>query len=83
MPRPKVVSRLETLEARLQPKVTRLIRYGWTTRLPADYTGERHVVVVKRTPGGSPNFEWCEFEERPGPAPGKADHKNFEIHLTR
>ena len=44
--------------------------------LPADYVGERHVVIVKREPAGAPGkFEWCEFEERPGPAPVDAQEE--------
>lgn len=27
------------------------------------------MVIVKREPSRSPNIEWCQFEERPGPAP--------------
>ena len=55
--------RLEKLEVRLEPKKPQFIRSGYLKTLPADYVGERHVVIVKR------NGEWCEFEERPGPAP--------------
>jgi hypothetical protein len=51
--------------------------------LPKDYVGERHVVIVKREPAGaSGNFEWCEFEERPGPAPRDArEDDGITIHL--
>ena len=43
---------------------------GYLKTLPADYVGERHVVIVKREPSGATGQdEWCEFEERPGPAP--------------
>ena len=44
-------------------------RSGVLKTLPKDYVGERHVVIVKREPAGAPGNEWCEFEERPGPAP--------------
>ena len=72
-----LLRRLENLEARIAPKASPVICYGWVKPLPADYVGERHTVIVKRKPCGSPNleptgspqFEWCEFEERPGPAP--------------
>lgn len=80
MTRLKLRARLETLEARMQPKVMPLFRYGWLTPLPADYRGERHVVVVKREPTDSPNIEWCQFEERPGPAPPETGSKNFEVY---
>ncbi len=62
-------SRLERLEVRVEPKKPQLFRSGYLKTLPADYVGERHVVIVKREPAGAPNGEWCEFEERPGPAP--------------
>ena len=44
--------------------------------LPKDYVGERHVVIVKREPSGAPGNEWCEFEERPGPAPVDAQEED-------
>ena len=60
-------TRLERLEVVAVPKKPQLIRSGYLKTLPADYVGERHVVIVKREPAGaSGNFEWCEFEERPG-----------------
>src|ERR1039457_3961560 len=60
-------SRLERLEVRLEPKKPQLIRSGYLKTLPTDYVGERHVVIVNRKLSGK--GEWCEFEERPGPAP--------------
>ena len=68
MRRPLIV-RLKRLEAILTPKLMPLIRYGWLLPLPADYVGERHIVIIKQEPTGSPHFEWYEWEERPGPAP--------------
>ena len=65
----RLLTRLERLEAALAPQLVSLVRYGWLATLPADYVEERHVVTVKRVPTGSPHFEWCEWEERPGPAP--------------
>jgi hypothetical protein len=62
-------SRLERLEDRVEPMKPQLIRSGVLKTMPKDYVGERHVVIVKREPGGAPGNEWCEFEERPGPAP--------------
>ena len=62
--------RLERLEVVAEPKKPKTFRSGYLKTLPKDYVGERHVVIVKREPGGaSGNSEWCEFEERPGPAP--------------
>ena len=70
-------SRLERLEVRVEPKKPQLFRSGYLKTLPADYVGERHVAVVKREPGrASGNFEWCEFEERPGPAPVDAQEED-------
>ena len=60
-------SRLERLEVAAERKKPQLIRSGYLKTLPTDYVGERHVVTVNRKPSGK--GEWCEFEERPGPAP--------------
>jgi hypothetical protein len=61
---------LERLEVRAEPTKPQLFRSGYLKTLPADYVGERHVVIVKREPAGATGQnEWCEFEERPGPAP--------------
>lgn len=68
MRRPLIV-RLERLEAILTPKLVPLIRYGWLLPLPADYVGERHIVTLQQERTRSPHLEWCEWEERPGPAP--------------
>jgi hypothetical protein len=76
-----LISRIERLEGLAKAKEPRTICYGWTTPLPKDYTGERHVAEVKREPIrslkpqplGSPHFFWCQFEERPGPAPPGSD----------
>ena len=70
-------SRLERLEVRVEPKKPQRFRSGYLKTLPADYVGERHVVIVKREPAGAPgNFEWGEFEERPGPAPVDAQEED-------
>jgi hypothetical protein len=60
--------RLEKLEARTESEKLPFLRYGWLKPLPQEFSGERHVVIVKREPTGSPRVEWCEFEERAGPA---------------
>ena len=62
-------SRLERLEVGSEPKKPQRFRSGYLKTLPKDYVGERHVVIVKRESAGAPGNEWCEFEERPGPAP--------------
>ena len=68
-------SRLERLEVVVEPKKPQLFRSGYLKTLPADYVGERHVVIVKREPAAAPGNEWCEFEERPGPAPPDAQEE--------
>ena len=72
-------SRLERLEVTAEPKKPQLFRSGCLKTLPADYVGERHVVIVKREPSG--NGEWCEFEERPGPAPVDAHQEDDGITI--
>ena len=64
-----ILARLERLEAALAPMQVGTIWYGWLATLPADYVGERHTVLVKQEPTGSPHVKWCEWEERPRPAP--------------
>ena len=77
-----LLSRLERLEARTLASTPPVFRYGWLTPLPEGYAGERHVVIVVRTPTDSPNIEWCEFEERPGPAPPGLDDDSLTVYLT-
>ena len=67
--------RLERLEVVVEPKKPQLFRTSYLKTLPADYVGERHVVILKREPSGAPNGEWCEFEERPRPAPSDAQEE--------
>ena len=70
-------SRLERLEVRVESKKPHFFRSGYLNTLPADYVGDRHVVIVKREPAEAPgNVEWCEFEERPGPAPVDAQEED-------
>jgi hypothetical protein len=65
-----LMARLKILEAAAAPTKPIHVRYGWLTRgLPEDYQGERHLVAVNCTPSNSDGFDWCEFEERPGPEP--------------
>ena len=75
-----LLRRLKSLESRLAAVVTPVsFRYGWVRRLPEDLEGERHIAAVKETPC-SPNLFWCEFEERPGPAPVGVD-RSFTVLL--
>jgi hypothetical protein len=69
-------SRLERLEVVVAPKKPQRFRSGVLKTLPKDYVGERHVVIVKREPAGAPGNEWCEFEERSGPAPPDAQEED-------
>jgi hypothetical protein len=78
-----LLSRLERLEARTEAREPLRLLYGWLTHLPKDSIGERHPVIVKREPTGSPYAEWCHFEERPGPAPPGSEDGRFTICLTR
>jgi hypothetical protein len=81
--RSKLLARLERLEARAESAAPLTFRYGWLTPLPADFTGERHVVIVKCEPTNSPNIEWCEFEERPGAAATEGSDDSLTVYLTR
>ena len=64
----KLISRLERLEARCQAMQPQL-RYGILKRLPPDYEGERHIVVVSENPMPTSPHVACVFEERAGRAP--------------
>ena len=76
--------RLSLLEAKLAPITNPITyRYGWLTPLPKDFVGERHVVAVNVTPTSLPHFKWCEFEERPGPAPRTEDDPSFVVCLNK
>ena len=78
-----LLRRLESLEARFAPVVCPVVRYGWVKPLPKDYVGDRHTVIVKREPIGSSNFEWCQFEERPGPAPLNSEDNAFTVQIIK
>ena len=82
--RPALISRLVRLEAQAKASRPFQLRYGWLKPLPKDYTGERHVVIVKRQPTTSSGCEWCESEERPGPVPpGSEDDDAFTVYMAR
>jgi len=57
------------------------IQIGVLRRLPDDFVGERHIVVVKRYPTSTPNWQPCEFEERPGPAPSGVQDGASRIYV--
>jgi hypothetical protein len=70
----KMASRLRRLESRVAAKQASLIRFGVLSKvLPSDYVGERHIVIVSRTVDSTGTIEWCNCEERPGPAPAGSD----------
>jgi hypothetical protein len=67
-----LLGRIEILEALAVASTPQFLRFGWlATQLPEDYEGERHYIPVNCRPTGSPLIEWCEFEEKAGPAPSK------------
>jgi hypothetical protein len=68
--------RLERVEA--ASRLVIRMRFGYVTRLPREYTGERHLVVTKQLPPRSPGQEWVEFEERPGPKPEQPSGRDNE-----
>ena len=77
----QLLTRLDRLEAILAVKQVGVISYGWLNTLRnhegerhfRNHEGERHIVLLSREPTISPRLEWCEWEERPGPAPSDAE----------
>jgi hypothetical protein len=55
-------------------------RWGVLKRLPDDYVGERHIVVVEIE--GTSDTGWCEFEERPGSPPPGSDDGVPRVYLS-
>ena len=58
------------------------MQIGLLRRLPDDFVGERHIIVVKREPTSTPNWEACEFEERPGSEPPGTRDESCRVYLT-
>ena len=84
MPKSTLRERLNLLEAKFAPIANPVTyRYGWLRPLPKDHVGERHIATVKVSPTGSPYFKWCEFEERPGPAPRDNVDPSFTVYLNQ
>lgn len=79
--RAALLARLAKLELTMPAGAPPIFRYGWLRQLPKDFKGERHVVSIETTPMNSSDFEWCEFEERPGSAPLVGD-RSFTVYLT-
>jgi hypothetical protein len=65
------LKRLEEVRAAENPAPVEF-QTGYLKELPADYTGERHIVTMGRDPDG--NYRW---EERPVPEPN--DDKRTSI----
>ena len=66
----------------MKPHTLGKLRSGYLTRMPEDFLGERHIAIVKSEPKGL-HEEWCEFEERAGPAPPGSDDGGLRIYCTR
>jgi len=79
--KPALVARLKRLESRKQENAQLAYRIGVLRPLPADHTGERHVVIVKRYPSAG-NVESCKFEECPGPAPLGSDDGVPTVYMS-
>ena len=73
------LDRLERVEAQAAAIRSLQIRLGPIKKLPCDYTGERHIAIVKRLPPRSPIGEWVEFEERPGPSPKPPEERIINV----
>jgi hypothetical protein len=66
---PSLRYRLARLEAAVKPAGEGpSLRIGILRQLPADYHGERHIAIT-RLGEMEGDRQWCDFEERPGPAP--------------
>jgi hypothetical protein len=74
----QLLARVARLESRVTAPGVPPVRYGYLTALPDDYTGDRHVVIVSRTPQ-SDGSDWCEFAERPGLAPPQEEDRAFSV----
>ena len=73
-----LLSRLERLEVRTAGASGQIkFRMGDLRRLPADYVGERHIVVAKELPSQN-GQEWVEFEEVPGPDPNPPPAQRYQ-----
>jgi hypothetical protein len=59
------------------------MQVGLLRRLPDDFVGERHIVVVSRKATSTPNWEACEFEERPGPEPPGVRDQACRLYLSQ
>ena len=67
--------RLTKLETRIRRR-RNIRRGGVLFLLPEDYVGEKHVILGSRMSTDCPNYEWCTFEEAPGPGRNEAEGVN-------
>ena len=77
----RTLFRLKRLETQTELNSEPALRLGVLKRLPEDYVGERHVVIVEREMPASDDGS-CAFEERPGPAPSGSDDGVPRVYLS-
>lgn len=65
-------NRLQKLEVDRAAK-SRIDRSGVLFELPADFVGERHIVVGTCMPTEWSNTQWCMFHEVPGPGKDESE----------
>jgi hypothetical protein len=76
-------SRVTKLESELRRDEEPPMRMGYVIReLERNYVGERHMAVVRVVGNDSYGREWCEVEERPGPAPSTPAERLPVVSLT-
>ena len=78
----RTLSRLKRLESHPGLRPPCVMRWGVLKKLPEDYVGERHVVIVESDPPSSSETGYCEFEERPGPAPPGQEDLGCYVYFT-
>ena len=78
----RMLSRLNRLESHPGLRPPCAFRMGLLKRLPEDYVGEHHVVIVESEPFSSFHTVQCEFEERPGPAPRGPEDPGCVVYFT-
>ena len=76
-----LLARLKRLEATVVPMSLPAYRIGVLKVLPADFTGDKHVVTTKQGPVVH-NIQSCSFEERPGRPSRGGDDGIPRIYLT-
>jgi len=76
-------ARVEQLETELKRDEELPMRMGYIIReLGRDYVGERHMAVVRVVGKDQSDREWCEVEERPGPAPAEPAERLPLVYYT-